>query len=80
MLQTVDSNALSGGCAIRDGAVVITEPRELEWCQRLAEATQPRAAPVIGAANPSRGGAADGKRRMPLNQTMKAKAVPTMLR
>jgi hypothetical protein len=35
---------------------------------------------VTGAANPNNGGDAAGRRRMPLNQTMKANAVPIMLR
>jgi hypothetical protein len=40
----------------------------------------PTTAPVTGPARPNNGGAAAGRRRIPLNQSMNANAVPIRLR
>jgi hypothetical protein len=60
--------------------MVTTNPVSCSGDRDWWRISQPSTAPVIGAASPNRGGAAAGRRRMPLNQMMKASAVPTRLR
>jgi len=60
--------------------IVIAKPASCVGDSDSPSAIQPSAAPVIGAARPSSGGAAEGRRRMPLNQTTYATAVPPRVR
>jgi len=58
----------------------MTNPTSWSGVSAWSRMTQPRAAPVTGAAKPKSGGAADGNRRIPRNQSTKAKAVPIKLK
>jgi len=60
--------------------IVTTKP--VIWIADSAwpRTTQPRIAPVTGAARPSRGGAGVGSRRIPLNHRMNASPVAARLR
>jgi len=60
--------------------MVMTNPVSCSGDKDWPMTSQPSAAPVTGAASPRSGGAADGRRRTPLNQITKASAVPIRLR
>jgi hypothetical protein len=61
-------------------ARVTTNPVSCNGDNDWSRMAHPSTAPVTGAARPNRGGAAVGRRRMPLNHSMKARAVAAKLR